>query len=87
MSEINDGGPAYPARPREIMGGGEITAANEGMSLLDAAALAALPQMIAGYVDGLLRPLEGEATGHAIVRGSFDLAEAFIAERAKRREK
>jgi hypothetical protein len=33
--KIEDGGPAFPARPHEQLGGGIITATNDGMTLRD----------------------------------------------------
>jgi len=67
-----DGGPAFPAEHLELANG------EHGMSLRDAAALAALP--------GLIRicagdTLEGRSYAEHVARNAYEVADAMIAAR------
>jgi hypothetical protein len=71
--KINDGGPAYPAlEPRDPT----LTACSTGMSLHDAAALAALQGFCAfsGSMGATFGPTE-------LALRAFEIADAFIATR------
>lgn len=75
MSKINDGGPAYPLHPGVL----PDWKWQAGMSLRDAAALAALQGLIASgtYTNA------GPDFGDFIVARAMEVADAFIAARAK----
>ena len=72
MSEVNDGGPAFPCEGERLM--------QHGMSLRDYMAAAALQGLISGSLGGLReQPLETTAA-----RVAYLFADAMLAERSKR---
>lgn len=71
MTKINDGGPAFPHSNPNY----------GGMSLRDAAALAALPAVINAF-DPDMRHV-GETAEQMFARLAFGVADAFIAAREK----
>lgn len=82
MSKINDGGPAYPLH----LGVLPDWQGQVGMSLRDAAALAAFPAIIAATSAGQHHPRKCEGETElifAIARDAYLAADAFIVARAK----
>ena len=95
--KINDGGPVYPCRVTPkiedvrafkeagdfgLLQARELAANHTGMSLRDAAALAALQGFIAtGKPPRLSDALPGETVAQFFARQAFDTADAFIAAR------
>ena len=71
--EINDGGPAYPSQWDDKD--------NEGMSLRDAAALAALPAIIQVCAGDSPREIGTETHEQMFARKAWAVADAFIAAR------
>jgi hypothetical protein len=77
MTRFNDGGPVYP-----VLGSWGIAYESNGMSLRDAAALAALQGMLAHSTRYRQRPEDSHLHWHAaILREAFQIADAFIAAR------
>ena len=81
MAKHNDGGPAYPQHSQSY----RMTFPYEGMTLWDAAALAAL-QGLCGRIDDIKKEklAEGIVGGRFEVQAAMQIADKFIAERAKR---
>ncbi len=76
MSKINDGGPAYPTLTEyQTAVGTRGHDTTPGMSLRDAAALAALPALIARH--------RADVPWEQIAPRAFGIADAFIAARTK----
>lgn len=75
-----DGGPAFPARPREQMMGGTISATNEGMSLRDWFAGQALMGVLAGGLADTI-PHDDINGGRDAAFFAYQYADAMIAER------
>lgn len=82
MNKVNDGGPAFPMTVQRW--NDSLDGSRAGMSLRDAAALAALPAVIAATSAGQHTPTKrssDEPIRHAIARDAFAMADAFIAAR------
>lgn len=77
---INDGGPAFPARPSERMAGGAILSAHNGMSLRDHFAGKALPAVCRLVESGSheRRPDDPQDGADFIAISCYRLADAMI---------
>lgn len=78
-----DGGPAFPARPREQMMGGTISAANEGMSLRDWFAGRALAGDAANNEEGCFSHKTSDAQLLNQAQLYYRIADAMLAARTK----
>ena len=86
MTSRSDGGPARPVIWTETnQHGVQYPMVHEGMSFRDAAALAALPVIIAATSAGqhMVSLLDGEEVADAIARDAYAMADAVLAARAK----
>lgn len=80
MSE-RDGGPAFPTN---VQGANHLSAEDKGMSLRDYFAGQALSGLLSGYM-----PYQQSPTGNdnqSYIETAYVLADAMLAERAKRQE-
>ncbi|WP_333826896.1 hypothetical protein [Pararhodobacter sp.] len=81
MAAQHDGGPAFPSTTSQPDAKGIFYPVHhQGMSLRDAAALAALKGIVAGYMSN---PDMSGQSPQMIVDEAFQYADAFIAARSK----
>ncbi len=83
MTQRNDGGPAYPVPCQDDRDcGPRFESGYGGMSLRDAAAIAAMQGFIAaGYLDGVQNYCQAEAQ---LARDSLSAADAMLAARERK---
>jgi len=74
--KINDGGPAYPARPTEHLSSGVTLTAHPGMTKREAYAQTAMAGILAGYCSN---PSMGDLIPAVIAAEAVLAADALIA--------
>lgn len=90
MSEIKDGGPAFPRPasfvPAKLPGGGDSYAANHGMSLRDWFAAHALQAIIVKYPPLEVRDSTGDAqyAAQTSAQGAYFYADAMLSARERK---